>query len=113
MSGYNAVCCQELHRAMYTHTHHKCRAKITHLLYTMRPLNPTQHMQPSFIITHHAVPGTHRYSSIKSLWNFVIRPTHSVPGARKVVRKCKVPSFCPNPEPGTIHMPVFSSNRMQ
>lgn len=54
-----------------------------------------------------------RYSSINSLWNFSILPTHSVPGAKNVVRKCSVPSFCPNPLPGTIQTPVASSKRMQ
>lgn len=51
----------------------------------------------------------HRYLSINSLWNLVILPTHSVPGAKNVVRKCKVPSFCPKPAPGTMQIPVASS----
>ena len=62
-------------------------------------------------------PDTHqliyRYLSINSWWNLMMLPTHSVPGARNVVRKCSVPSFCPKPEPGTTHTPVLSSRRMQ
>lgn len=33
------------------------------------------------------------YLFMKSSWNLTIDPTHSVPGARNVVRKCRVPSF--------------------
>ena len=32
---------------------------------------------------------------------------------RKVVRKCQVPSTCPNPLPGTTTIPVASSSFMQ
>ena len=51
------------------------------------------------------------YLSMNSLWNLTMLPTHSVPGAKKVVRKCRVPSRWPNPEPGTTQMPVASSRR--
>jgi hypothetical protein len=64
--------------------------------------------------THHK-PSLAIYlnSSINSLWNLTILPVHSVPGARKVVRKCSVPSFWPKPDPGTTHTPVASSKRKQ
>lgn len=60
-----------------------------------------------------ACQGTHRNSSMNSWWNFLMLPIHSVPGARKVVRKCRLPSLWPKPEPGTTQTPVASSRRMQ
>lgn len=77
-----------------------------------------EHIQPVTGNHHQGVGGAsfagslYRYLSMNSSWNFTIDPTHSVPGARNVVRKCKVPSFCPNPLPATTHTPVASSNRM-
>ena len=65
---------------------------------------------PGRLLDHEKVQ---RNSSMNSLWNFSILPTHSVPGARNVVLKWRVPSFCPNPLPGTMHTPVASSRRMQ
>lgn len=61
----------------------------------------------------HADESVYENSFMKPAWKSVIRPTHSVPGARKVVRKCRVPSFWPKPLPGTMQMPVASSRRRQ
>jgi len=53
------------------------------------------------------------YLAKKSLWKAAIRATTasiSSSGGKKVVRKCHVPSFWPNPDPGTTTIPVSSSN---
>jgi hypothetical protein len=62
---------------------------------------------------HLTFPPTHLNSPINSSWNFTSRSVHSVPGAKNVVLKCSVPSFCPNPLPATTHTPVASSMRKQ
>lgn len=74
------------------------------------PQRPEQFRQCRVPCCPHVV--VYRYLFKNSSWNFTIDPTHSVPGARNVVRKCKVPSFCPNPLPATTHTPVASSNLM-
>lgn len=71
-----------------------------------------------FIIADHSMTGqpiyhpSYLYLFMNSSWNLTMEPTHSVPGARKVVRKCSEPSFWPKPLPGTTHTPVASSRRM-
>jgi len=99
------------------------KTKACNAMRCFRLINHWYPIHPSFCNLTNAVPApvpisrfkkrAQRYSLIKSLWNLTMLPTHSVPGARKVVRKCRVPSFWPKPEPGTTHTPVASSRRMQ
>ena len=74
-----------------------------HLLDSTSPNPPPLHLPPPHP----------RNSSINPSWNARILPTHSVPGAKNVVRKCNVPSLCPKPDPGTTQTPVASRRRKQ
>lgn len=101
----------------YLHSVANCAGRLTdvQLLFPVKRVGvanarPHAHRR-SLYRCNGCAPPPQRNSSINSAWNFVMRCAKS-PGARKVVLKCSVPGFCPNPEPGTTQMPVFSSNRM-
>lgn len=56
------------------------------------------------------------YSAMNDSWKFFQfsrMAGRSFSSGRMVVRRWKVPAFCPKPEPGTVEMPVDSSSFRQ